>query len=64
MRNRQKLIADIKTQSPEDAALNRALDNTHNRLEVMIDPSKAGELGNGDRPNLFELFNPGRQQNN
>ena len=64
LRNRQKLIADIKTKSPEDAALNRALDNTHNRIEVMIDPSKAGELGNGDRPNLFELFNPGRQQNN
>ena len=64
LRNRQKLIADIKTQSPEDAALNRALDNTHNRLEVMIDPSKAGELGTEDRPNLFELFNRGRQQNN
>ena len=64
LRNRQKLIADIKTNSPEDAALNRALDNTHNRLEVMIDPSKADELGTGDRPNLFELFNRGRQQNN
>ena len=64
LRNRQKLIADIKAQSPEDAALNRALDNTHNRLEVMIDPSKAGELGTGDRPNLFELFNRGRRQNN
>mgnify|MGYP001335870347 CR=1 FL=1 len=64
LRNRQKLIADIKAKSPEDAALNRALDNTHNRLEVMIDPSKAGELGTGDRPNLFELFNRGRQQNN
>jgi len=64
LRNRQKLIADIKAQSPEDAALNRALDNTHNRLEVMIDPSKAGELGTGNRPNLFELFNRGRRQNN
>ena len=64
LRNRQKLIADIKTKSPQDAALNRALDNTHNRLEVMIDPSKADELGTGDRPNLFELFNRGRQQNN
>ena len=64
LRNRQKLIADIKAQSPEDAALNRALDNTHNRLEVMIDPSKTGELGTGDRPNLFELFNQGRRQNN
>ena len=64
LRNRQKLIADIKAQSPEDAALNRALDNTHNRLEVMIDPSKTGELGTGDRPNLFELFNRGRRQNN
>ena len=64
LRNRQKLITDIKAESPEDAALNRALDNTHNRLEVMIDPSKAGELGTGDRPNLFELFNRGRQQNN
>lgn len=64
LRNRQKLITDIKAESPEDAALNRALDNTHNRLEVMIDPSKAGELGTGDRPNLFELFNRGGQQNN
>ena len=64
LRNRQKLITDIKAQSPEDAALNRALDNTHNRIEVMIDPSKAEELGTGNRPNLFELFNRGRQQNN
>lgn len=64
LRNRQKLITDIKAKSPEDAALNRALDNTHNRIEVMIDPSKAEELGTGNRPNLFELFNRGRQQNN
>jgi hypothetical protein len=63
LRNRQKLITDIKKTSPEDESLNRALDGTHNRIEVMIDPSKAEELGTGGGRNILEqFFNRGRQE--
>jgi hypothetical protein len=44
LRSRQKLIESIKEDS-EDEGLNRMLDGTNNRIEVMIDPSKAEELG-------------------
>ncbi|SVB33468.1 uncharacterized protein METZ01_LOCUS186322, partial [marine metagenome] len=64
LRNRQKLITDIKETSPEDESLNRALDGTHNRIEVMIDPSKAEELGTGNNGAniLQQFFNRGRQE--
>ena len=64
LRNRQKLITDIKETSPEDESLNRALDGTHNRIEVMIDPSKAEELGTGNNGANFlqQFFNRGRQE--
>jgi len=66
LRNRQKLIAEIRADS-EDEALNGMLDRTNDRIEVMIDPSKADELG-GNRgeglQNLFELFNQGRRPGN
>ena len=66
LRNRQKLIAEIRADS-EDEALNGMLDRTNNRIEVMIDPSKADELG-GNRgeglQNLFQLFNQGRRPGN
>ena len=60
LRNRQKLIQSIKADS-QDEGLNRALDGSHNRIEVMLDPTKAGTLGggNGLPPGIFELFNPG-----
>jgi hypothetical protein len=65
LRNRQKLIAEIRADS-EDEALNGMLDRTNDRIEIMIDPSKADELG-GNRgqglQNLFELFNQGRTPN-
>jgi len=65
LRNRQELIADIKKTSPEDESLNKALDGTHNRIEVMIDPSKADELGTGNGRNILEqFFNRGRQEKN
>jgi hypothetical protein len=44
LRNRQNLIESIKEDS-DDEGLNRMLDGTNNRIEVMIDPSKAEELG-------------------
>ena len=64
LRNRQKLITDIKETSPEDESLNRALDGTHNRIEVMIDPSKAEELDTGNNGSNFiqQFFNRGRQK--
>jgi hypothetical protein len=60
LRNRQKLIQSIKADS-QDESLNRALDGTNNRIEVMLDPTKAGTLGDpkGLPPGIFELFNPG-----
>ena len=64
LRNRQKLIADIKETSPDDESLNRALDGTHNRIEVMIDPSKAEELGTSNGGNFLEqFFNRGSREN-
>ena len=44
LRSRQELIESIKEDS-DDEGLNRMLDGTNNRIEVMIDPSKAEELG-------------------
>ena len=44
LRSRQELIGSIKEDS-DDEGLNRMLDGTNNRIEVMIDPSKAEELG-------------------
>ena len=62
LRTRQKLIQTIKADS-KDEALNRALDGTHNRIEVMLDPTKAGTLGNPGGPaGLLELFNPGQRK--
>jgi hypothetical protein len=60
LRNRQKLIQSIKADS-QDESLNRALDGTNNRIEVMLDPTKAGTLGDpkGLPPGILELFNPG-----
>ena len=66
LRNRQKLIADIKEES-DDPVLNGMLDRTHNRIEVTLDPSKKEELaperGEGFR-NLLELFNQGANSGN
>ena len=65
LRNRQKLIAEIRADS-EDEALNGMLDRTNDRIEVMIDPSKADELGGNQGEglqNLFRLFNQGRPPN-
>ena len=56
LRNRQKLIADIKETSPDDESLNKALDGTYDRIEVMIDPDKAEELGTGNGGNFLEQF--------
>ena len=66
LRNRQKLIESIKEDS-EDEGLNRMLDGTNNRIEVMIDPSKADELGGagggGGLEGLFNgLFNRGGEK--
>ncbi len=60
LRNRQKLIQSIKADS-QDESLNRALDGTNNRIEVMLDPTKADTLGDtkGLPPGILELFNPG-----
>ena len=39
------------------------LDGTNNRIEVMIDPSKADELGTGNGRNILEqFFNRGSQE--
>ena len=63
LRNRQKLIADIKETSPDDESLNKALDGTHERIEVMIDPDKADELGIGNGGNFLEqFFNQGSRE--
>jgi len=65
LRNRQKLIQSIKTDS-KDEGLNRMLEGTNNRIEIMLDPTKAGTLDNGNvnglPPGLFELFNPGQKK--
>ena len=68
LRNRQKLITDIKADT-EDEGLHRMLDGTHDRLDVMIDPSKAKEQENNpegqnrDIENLFNgLFNRGNAE--
>ena len=62
LRNRQNLIQSIKADS-KDEGLNRMLDGTNNRIEVMLDPTKAGTLGNGNGgpAGLLELFNPGQK---
>ena len=62
LRNRQNLIQSIKADS-KDEGLNRMLDGTNNRIEVMLDPSKAGTLGNGNvgPAGLLELFNPSQK---
>ena len=66
LRNRQKLIADIKEES-DDPVLNGMLDRTHNRIEVTLDPSKKEELtperGEGFR-NLLDLYNQGANPGN
>ena len=61
LRNRQKLIQSIKADS-KDEGLNRMLDGTNNRIEVMLDPTKAGTLGNGGPAGILELFNPGQKK--
>ena len=62
LRNRQNLIQSIKADS-KDEGLNRMLDSTNNRIEVMLDPTKAGTLGNsnGGPAGLLELFNPSQK---
>lgn len=62
LRNRQNLIQSIKADS-KDEGLNRMLDGTNNRIEVMLDPTKAGTLGNGNGgpAGLLELFNPSQK---
>ncbi len=66
LRNRQNLIESIKEDS-EDEGLNRMLDGTNNRIEVMIDPSKAEELGGAGGGGGLEgllngLFNRGGEK--
>lgn len=66
LRNRQKLIESIKEDS-DDEGLNRMLDGTNNRIEVMIDPSKAEELGGAGGGGGLEgllngLFNRGNEK--
>ena len=63
LRNRQNLIQSIKADS-KDEGLNRMLDGTNNRIEVMLDPTKAGTLGGGNSgpARLLELFNPGQKK--
>ena len=61
LRNRQKLIQSIQADS-KDEGLNRMLEGTNDRIEVMLDPTKAGTLNTGGGPaNLLELFTPGNQ---
>ena len=62
LRNRQNLIQSIKADS-KDEGLNRMLDGTNNRIEVMLDPTKASTLGNGNGgpAGLLELFNPSQK---
>jgi len=62
LRNRQNLIQSIKADS-KDEGLNRMLDGTNNRIEVMLDPTKASTLGNGNGSpaGLLELFNPSQK---
>ncbi|MBC8325594.1 MAG: hypothetical protein H8E27_08210 [Verrucomicrobia subdivision 3 bacterium] len=61
LRNRQKLIQSIQADS-KDEGLNRMLEGTNNRIEVMLDPTKAGTLNTGGGPaGLLELFNPGNK---
>ena len=66
LRNRQKLISEIQAES-DDEALNRMLDRSHNRIEVILDPSKAEELGGNrgaDFQNILQgLFNQGQTPN-
>jgi len=66
LRSRQELIGSIKEDS-DDEGLNRMLDGTNNRIEVMIDPSKAEELGGagggeGIGGLLNGLFNRGEEK--
>ncbi|SVB84615.1 uncharacterized protein METZ01_LOCUS237469 [marine metagenome] len=66
LRSRQELIGSIKEDS-DDEGLNRMLDGTNNRIEVMIDPSKAEELGGAGGGGGLEgllngLFNRGGEK--
>ena len=66
LRNRQNLIESIKEDS-EDEGLNRRLDGVYTQIEVMIDPSKAEELGGagggeGIGGLLNGLFNRGNEK--
>jgi len=59
LRQRQKLITEIKADT-EDEGLHRMLDGTHDRLDVMIDPSKAKEQENdpnSQNRGIEDLFN-------